>query len=129
MYSVRMPNSVESFTISSTNSLTRGLLAGVWAAVSGRLVLGENVGQAAQFVQSGAADAGVIAKSLSVAPAMRNAGRSWDIPATAHPLITQGGLVLPWAVSREAALQFRDYLLGDEGRRVLASYGFGPPGR
>src|SRR5687767_5070191 len=87
-------------------------MAGVWAAVSGRLVLGENVGQAAQFVQSGAADAGVIAKSLSVAPAMRNAGRSWDIPATAHPLITQGGLVLPWAVSREAALQFRDYLLG-----------------
>ena len=104
-------------------------MAGVWAAASGRLVLGENVGQAAQFVQSGAADAGVIAKSLSVAPAMRNAGRSWDIPATAHPPITQGGLVLPWAVSREAALQFRDYLLGDEGRRVLASHGFGPPGR
>ena len=48
---------------------------------------------------------------------------------TRYPPLTQGGLILPWAASREAALQFRDYLLGEEGRRVLASYGFGPPGR
>ena len=79
--------------------------------MSGRLVLGENVAQAAQFVQSGAADAGIIAKSLAMAPAMRNAGRSWDVPEDAYPPLTQGGLILPWAASREAAVQFRDYLL------------------
>jgi molybdate transport system substrate-binding protein len=103
--------------------------AGIWAAVTPRLVLAENVAQAAQFVQSGAADAGIIAKSLAVAPAMREAGRSWDVPAAAYPTVTQGGLILPWAISREAAVRFRDYLLSDEGREVLASYGFGAPGR
>lgn len=103
--------------------------AGVWTAVNNLLVLGENVAQAAQFAQSGAAEAAIVAKSVAVAPAMRAAGRSWDVPEDAHPPITQGGLILPWAVSREAAQQFRDYLLADEGRRVLASYGFGPPGR
>ncbi len=103
--------------------------AGIWADVERRLVLGENIAQAAQFVHSGAADAGVIAKSIVTAPSMRNQGRAWDVPEDAYPPLTQGGLILPWAASREAALQFRDYLLGEEGRRVLASYGFGPPGR
>ena len=103
--------------------------AGIWNAVSRRMVLGENVAQAAQFVQSGAADAGIVAKSLAVAPAMRAAGRFWDIPEDAHPRLTQGGLILPWAVSREAAVRFRDYLLSDEGRQLLASYGFGLPAR
>jgi molybdate transport system substrate-binding protein len=103
--------------------------AGVWAAVEPKLVLGENVAQAAQFAQSGAADAGIIAKSVATAPAMREAGRSWDVPQEAYPPLTQGGLILPWAISREAAVRFRDYLLSDEGRQVLASYGFGTPGR
>jgi molybdate transport system substrate-binding protein len=103
--------------------------AGIWNAVRGRMVLGENVAQAAQFVQSGAADAGIVAKSLAVAPAMRGAGRFREIPEDAYPRLTQGGLILPWAVSREAAVRFRDYLLSDEGRQLLASYGFGLPAK
>jgi molybdate transport system substrate-binding protein len=100
----------------------------LWNVVSGRLVLGENVAQAAQFVQSGAADAGIIAKSVAAAPAMQRSGRSWDVPEDFHPPLIQGGLILPWASSRDAALRFRDYLLSAEGRQVLASYGFGPAG-
>ena len=103
--------------------------AGVWTAVERKLVLGENVAQAAQFAQSGAADAGIVAKSVAVAAAMRNAGRSWDVPEDAYPPLTQGGLILPWAISAEAAARFRDYLLSGEGRQVLASYGFGAPGQ
>ena len=103
--------------------------AGVWSAVSRRLALGQNIAQAAQFVQSGAADAGIVAKSLAVAPAMRAAGRFWEIPEDAYPPVTQSGLILPWAVSREGAVGLRDYLLSDEGRRLLASHGFGLPAR
>jgi molybdate transport system substrate-binding protein len=102
--------------------------AGVWQRVSGRLALAENVAQAAQFVQSGAADAGIIAKSLSSTDVMRTQGRSWDVPNDAYPPLTQGGLILPWATSRNAAVAFRDYLLSVEGRQVLSSYGFGAPG-
>lgn len=103
--------------------------AGIWSRVSRRMVLGENVAQAAQFVQSGAADAGIVAKSLAVAPAMRAAGRFWEIPEEAHPRLTQGGVILPWAVSRAAAARVRDFLLSDEGRTLLESHGFDLPAR
>jgi molybdate transport system substrate-binding protein len=101
--------------------------ADVWDRVTSRLVLGENVAQAAQFVQSGAADAAIIAKSLAVAPALEAAGRFRDVPSEMHPPLVQGGLILPWARSRGAAEQLRDFLLGTEGRELLASFGFGPP--
>jgi molybdate transport system substrate-binding protein len=103
--------------------------AGIWDRVKGRLVLGENVAQAAQFAQSRAADAGIIAKSLALAPELRKGGRYWDVPDHMHPPLTQGGLILPWAISRAGAIQFRDYLLSENGRRILAAYGFGLPGR
>ena len=101
--------------------------AGIWERVRQRVVLGENVTQAAQFVQGGAADAGIIAKSLAVAPALRAVGRFWEVPAGFHPPIVQVGLILPWAGSREAAERFRDFLVSEEGRMLLASYGFGLP--
>jgi molybdate transport system substrate-binding protein len=103
--------------------------AGVWTGVNARLVLGENVAQAAQFAQSGAADAAIIGKAVAMAPALRDTGRSWDVPDDLYPALTQGGLILRWAASRDSALRFRDYLLSEEGRRVLASYGFGSPGK
>jgi molybdate transport system substrate-binding protein len=102
--------------------------AGIWSQMEARLVLGENVAQAAQFVQSGAADAGLVAMSLVVAPAMASAGRYWEVPAREYPPLVQGGLVLPWATSRDAALRVRDYLLSVEGRRILEGSGLGPPG-
>ena len=102
---------------------------GLWDTMKGKLALGENVAQAAQFVQSGAADAGIIAKSVAAAPAMQRVGRSWDVPDSFHPPMVQGGLILPWATSRDAAIRLRDYLLSAEGRRVLASYGFAAAGK
>ena len=103
--------------------------AGVWERVRGSVVLGENVAQAAQFVQSGAADAAIIAKSLAVAPALAANGRFADVPADMHPPLVQGGLILPWARSRAAAEQLRDFLLGSEGRELLTAFGFDPPVR
>ena len=103
--------------------------AGILDRVRPRLVLGENVAQAAQFVQSGAAQAGIIAKSLAVAPALRAAGRFWDVSPDMHPPLMQGGLLLPWAVSREGASRVRDFLLSDEGRALLEANGFALPAR
>ncbi len=78
----------------------------------------ENVAQAARFVDSGAADVGIIAKSLALAPAMRSSGRFWDVPEDTYTPLQQGGLILPWAVSRDAALRVRDYLLSDTGTQT-----------
>ena len=57
----------------------------VYAEVKDRLVLGENISQAAQFIESGACDVGIIALSLAMAPVMKSAGSYRLTPAEAHP--------------------------------------------
>src|SRR5215471_792335 len=57
--------------------------------VASKLVFGENVSQAAQFVQSGNAQAGLIAMSLVMSPAMRSAGKYWEVPSDAYPELKQ----------------------------------------
>jgi molybdate transport system substrate-binding protein len=89
-----------------------------------KLVFGENVAQTAQFVQSGAADIGVIALSLAIAPTMQGTGRYWEIPLNAYPKMEQGGIILNWTKEAEAARAFRDFVLGEHGRSVLKRYGF-----
>jgi molybdate transport system substrate-binding protein len=97
---------------------------GILDGVKEKLVLGENVAQAAQFVQSGAADAGVIALSLALAPQMRSAGRYVEIPPESYPRLEQGGIVLKEAREPAAARALRDALLGSRGREILKEYGF-----
>ena len=100
---------------------------GVYDSVAPRLVLGDSVSQATQFVDSGAAEAGIVALSLARAaePRLRYA----EIPETAHPEIQQAGLILKRTPSPLAARRLRDFLLGDSARRVLERCGFGLPGR
>ncbi len=97
---------------------------GVYDKVKDRLVLGENVAQTAQFIESGAADTGLISLSLAVAPAMKDKGRFWEVPATAHPPLEQGGVILKEAGDVDAAREFRSYLLSPRGRKTLEKFGF-----
>jgi molybdate transport system substrate-binding protein len=90
-------------------------------------VLGENIAQTAWFVQSGAADVGLLALSLALAPALRDSGRYWEVPLEAYPRLLQGGAVLKRARNPSLALSFRDFLLGPEGSALLARYGFTLP--
>jgi molybdate transport system substrate-binding protein len=101
---------------------------GVFDRVEGKLVYGENVAQAAQFARSGSADAGVFALSLALAPSLRDRGRYWGVPLTAHPRLDQRGVILNGAQDRESAEAFRAFLLGEEGKAVLKRYGFFLPG-
>ena len=94
-----------------------------------KLVFGDNIAQTAQFVESGAADIGILAHSLTRSPRMRDKGRSWTIPADAHPKLEQGGIILNWAQDKGAASAFRDFLLSEAGRAVLHESGFDLPPR
>lgn len=98
--------------------------AGLLEALRPRLVFGENVSQAAQFVQSGAADAGLIAHALALSPALAAAGRAWPLPEGAHPPLEQAGVVLTHAQDRAAALAFRDFLRSPAGLAILRRHGF-----
>lgn len=100
---------------------------GVLPAVKEKLVFGENVAQAAQFVESGAAEVGVVALSLAMAPTMKGRLRFWTVPASAHPRIEQGGLVLKVGANGDGAAVFRDFLLSSAGRAVLKRFGFETP--
>ena len=100
---------------------------GVYEGVQPKLVFGENVAQAAQFAESGAADAGIIAYSLALAPAMQKAGRLWEVPPGAYPRMEQGGVVLKWVKDASQARSFRAYVIGPEGRAILERWGFSLP--
>ena len=97
--------------------------ATIYDGVKAKLVYGENISQAAQFVQSGNAQAGIIALSLASSPPMKG-GKSWQIPAEMHPAIEQGAIVLKNAKNKDAARAFLEFVKGKEGRAILEKYGF-----
>jgi molybdate transport system substrate-binding protein len=101
---------------------------GVYDQVKDRLVLGENVAQAAQFAETGSADAGVFALSLALAPSMRDKGRCWEVPLDAYPRLEQGAAILSWVKDRDAADALCAYVKGPNGREILRRYGFVLPG-
>ena len=100
--------------------------AGIYEQVRRRLVYGENISQAAQFVSSGNAQAGIIALSLAVSPAMRD-GKRWEIPANMHPPIEQAAVILKSAKDKEGARAFLAFVKSSAGRKTLESYGFTLP--
>jgi molybdate transport system substrate-binding protein len=98
--------------------------AGIYEKVEPKLVYGENISQAAQFVQSGNAQAGFIAVSLAISPAMKDLGKMWLIPAELHPPIEQAAVVVKSSRKKEAAKAFLEYIKSAPGKAVMDKYGF-----
>lgn len=92
--------------------------------VKDKLVLGENISQTAQFIESGASDVGIIALSLALAPAMKANGKYWEIPADAHPPLEQGAVILKKSSNQDRAKSFLEFLQGEEGKAIMKRYGF-----
>jgi molybdate transport system substrate-binding protein len=95
---------------------------GIWEAVQAKLLLGENVAQAAQFASSGNADGGIIAYSLALAPALRERGTFALLPESLHAPLRQRMVLLQRA--SPAAASFYDYLRSPASRAILSEYGF-----
>ncbi|MGH6925302.1 MAG: molybdate ABC transporter substrate-binding protein [Propylenella sp.] len=100
--------------------------AGIWEAIEDRLVLGENVSQAAQFATSGAADGGIIAYSLALSPNVAKLGESALIPDAWHEPLRQRMVLLKGAA--ETARMFHDFVMSAPGRAILNRCGFVLPG-
>ena len=95
---------------------------GLWAAIQPRLVLGENVSQAAQFAASGNAQGGIIAYSLALAPSVGALGRFELIPADWHSPLRQRMALLQGA--GPVAERFYAFLQQPGAREILENYGF-----
>lgn len=101
--------------------------SGQFEQVQSRLVLGDSISQTAQFVQTGAADVGLIALSLAISPAMADKGRFWKVPQDLYPALIQGGIIMKSAKSPKAANEYRKFLTGEAGQAILKKYGFDSP--
>ena len=100
--------------------------AGIYERVKSRLVYGENISQAAQFAQSGGAQAGIIALSLALSPPMKD-GKYWVVPANMHEPIAQGAVILRGAKNKDGAASFLAFVRSPIGRNILARFGFQLP--
>ena len=97
---------------------------GIYDMVKDKLILGENISQAAQFVQSGSADIGIIALSNALYQKMRSSGRFWLIPVDSYNRIEQWSAIIKRSNNVPLAEDFVNYYKEVEGRRILSGYGF-----
>ncbi len=93
---------------------------GLYDKVASKLVFGENVSQAAQFVQSGNAQAGLVALSLVLA--MKTS--YWIVPSDAHPALEQGAVILKASHNEALARRFVSLLSTPAAAAILRGHGF-----
>lgn len=96
---------------------------GLWPLIEPKLVIGENIAQATQFVTGGAAQAGITAASLALAPPVVRASRSLVLPAQLHEPLRQRMVLLRGA--KPAAAGFYRFLQEPAARAELQRHGFG----
>jgi len=100
--------------------------AGLWERIKDKLVLGENVSQAAQFATSGSTQGGIIAYSLAKAPAVAKLGDFALIPDAWHEPLKQRMVLIKGA--DETAQSFYRYMQQPAARTIMKRYGFVLPG-
>jgi molybdate transport system substrate-binding protein len=103
--------------------------AGVYDAIKDRLVLGENISQAAQFVESGNADAGILALSLALSPELKGKGRFLLVPENLYATIEQGVVAIRASQNPQGARAFLDFIKSPATAALLERYGFVLPGK
>jgi molybdate transport system substrate-binding protein len=99
--------------------------AGLWDALQGKLVYGENVSQAAQFATSGNAQGGIIAYSLALAPKVSALGEFALIPQEWHQALRQRMVLLKSA--NADVRDFYAYLQSAPAREIMQGFGFALP--
>ena len=102
--------------------------SGTWEKVEPKLVLGENIAQTAQFVQSGNAQVGIIALSLVLSPEMAGKGSYSLVPDNLHQRLEQGFIITQRASGNALAKTFADYMRMPQTRERMTRYGFMLPG-
>jgi molybdate transport system substrate-binding protein len=97
--------------------------AGLYDAVKAKLVYGENISQAAQFAESGSAQVGILAWSLTYANSMKS-GERWEVPADWYPPLEQAAVVVHASANKRVAQAFLEYVKSADAKEILGHYGF-----
>jgi len=99
----------------------------IYDQVKSKFVMGENIAQTAQFVQSGNADVGIVALSLALAPAMKTKGRYVVVPPDDYPPLIQAAVIIKSSTNKELARQFLKFIKQPDTVALMAQYGFTLP--
>lgn len=97
---------------------------GLRAALQSKLVQGENIGMAYQFVSTGNAPLGFVALSQVMVNGAIQEGSAWIIPTALHAPLRQDAVALTAAKDNAAATALLAYLQGDKARAIMQSYGY-----
>jgi molybdate transport system substrate-binding protein len=93
-------------------------------ATKGKLVEGQNITQAFQFVSTGNAELGFVALSQIYKDGKVSNGSAWIVPANLHDPIKQDAVILNKGKDNAAAKALVDYLKGPKAAEVVKSYGY-----
>jgi molybdate transport system substrate-binding protein len=99
----------------------------MWNSIRDKLVMGENITQAYQFVATGNAELGFVALSQVMRDGKVSAGSSWLVPPDMYKPIRQSAVLLSGAKDKAAAQAFLDFLKSDKAAAVIRSYGYALP--
>jgi molybdate transport system substrate-binding protein len=95
---------------------------GLADAVAPKIVTGENISQTLQFIDSGNAELGFVARSQVVG---KPANQVWLVPAELYTPILQDAVLLKTGADDAVATAFVDFLKGEEARAIIEKYGYG----
>ena len=96
----------------------------LWEAVQPRVVLGEDIAQTAQFVETGNADAGLVALSLVLSPRLAKVGKWWEVPVEFYGRLEQGAVLTTAGAKNPFARDYIEFLRSPEARKIFDRYGF-----
>jgi molybdate transport system substrate-binding protein len=99
---------------------------GLYEQLKEKLVYGENISQAAEFVQSGNAQVGIVALSLALSPALKD-GNRWEVPPRLYPPIFQSVVLLKASENKDLAHRFLQFVKSKAGQEILERFGFTIP--
>ena len=101
---------------------------GVWRHVEGKLAIGDNVAQAAQFVQTGNAQVGIVSLATVLSPRMKGVGRYYLVPQAGLAPLEQGVVLTRHGKDNPLAARFLQFLHTKAARDILQRSGFSLPG-
>lgn len=99
---------------------------GLYEKLQDKLILGESIAQTNQYISSRAAEVGITAKSVVMAPEMAGQGQWIDLDRSAYFLIEQAAVLTAYGHAKEpkASQAFLNFLLSPAGQEILGKYGY-----
>jgi molybdate transport system substrate-binding protein len=100
----------------------------LYDGLKSKIIMGENISQAAQFAQTGNAEVGILALSLVLSPAMKNHGKYFLIDSKSYSPLEQAYVIIKKPTVNTEAYKFAKFVATPTARAIFKSYGFKLPG-